>query len=109
LLIKDFINSIINHHFLPQLSYKIKIFKLQHQADHQKLKIHFRMGGGTVSSSSHNGQSSFHNAVFSSNLGQDFGYAGRVFHGFPQFLQANAGTVPHIRPWLLPFKSFLIH
>jgi hypothetical protein len=64
------------------------------------------MSGGTVSNSSQNGQSPFHNAVLSSNLGQDFGYVGRVFNSFPQPLQANAGAVPEIRPWLLPFKSF---
>jgi hypothetical protein len=32
-----------------------------------------------------------------------------VFHGFPQFLQANAGVVPSVSPCLVPSTAFPLH
>jgi hypothetical protein len=44
---------------------------------------------------------SYSGGVPGSNLGLDTECSERV-SGFPQFLQANAGTVSHMRQWLLP-------
>jgi hypothetical protein len=47
-------------------------------------------------------------SIWTSVGGREWPTLGRIT-GFPQSFQANSATVPEIKPWTLPYKSFPIH